>query len=101
MHVLTLKDVVDAQAAGDQAKVYAALRAAYAHMPMIADPLAAAIVKQFPDKFGGAAPAVIPATMPNTSGEATPWAIYALALVIALVALGATLIARSRRAAAK
>ena len=27
------------------------LREAYAHMGMIADPLAAAIVAQFPDKF--------------------------------------------------
>jgi hypothetical protein len=30
-----------------------ALRAAAGHMPMIADPLAEAIVKQFPDKFAG------------------------------------------------
>jgi hypothetical protein len=50
-HVLTLKDVVDAQAAGDQAKAYTALRAATRHMSMIGDPLAGAIVKQFPDKF--------------------------------------------------
>ncbi len=50
-HVLTLKDVVDAQGAGDQAKAFAALRKATAHMQMIADPLAGAIVKQFPDKF--------------------------------------------------
>jgi hypothetical protein len=46
-HILTLKAVVDAQAAGDQGK-------AYAHMTMIADPLSAAIAKQFPAKFGGA-----------------------------------------------
>jgi hypothetical protein len=52
-HVLTLKDVIDAQAAGDQAKAFAATRTAYAHMGMIADPLAGAIVKQFPDKFPG------------------------------------------------
>jgi hypothetical protein len=50
-HVLTLKDVIDAQAAGDQAKVYWSLRSAMAHMQMIADPLAEAIVKQFSDKF--------------------------------------------------
>jgi hypothetical protein len=52
-HVLTLKDVIDAQAAGDQAKAYAALRTAAHHMAMLADPLAGAIAKQFPDKFGG------------------------------------------------
>jgi hypothetical protein len=50
-HVVTLKDVVDAQAAKDPAKTYAALRSAAGHMSMIADPLAAAIAKQFPDKF--------------------------------------------------
>ena len=52
-HVLTLKDVIDAQAAGDQPKVYTSLRAATDHMRMIADPLAEAIVKQFPDRFPG------------------------------------------------
>jgi hypothetical protein len=50
-HVLTLKDVVDAQASGDQVKAFAALRKATAHMSMIGDPLAGAIVKQFPQKF--------------------------------------------------
>lgn len=52
-HVVTLKDVIDAQATGDQAKAYEALRTAAHHMAMIADPLAGAIAKQFPDKFGG------------------------------------------------
>jgi len=52
-HVVTLKEVIDAQAAGDQGKVYTAVRAAAGHMQMIADPLAEAIVKQFPDRFGG------------------------------------------------
>ncbi len=52
-HILTLKDVVDAQAAKDPVKTYAALAAAIAHMHMIADPLASGIVKQFPDKFSG------------------------------------------------
>jgi hypothetical protein len=52
-HVLTLKDVIDAQAAGDQTKAFWATRTAYAHMGMIADPLAGAIVKQFPDRFPG------------------------------------------------
>lgn len=50
-HALSLKAVVDAQAAKDPVKADQALRMAAAHMQMIADPLAAAIVKQFPDKF--------------------------------------------------
>jgi hypothetical protein len=54
-HVLGLKDVVDAQAAGDQAKQFSALRMAYAHMAMIGDPFAAAVAKQLPDKFPGKA----------------------------------------------
>lgn len=49
-HVLTLKDVVDAQGMGDQKKAYTALRSAASHMMMIADPLAMAITKQFPEK---------------------------------------------------
>ena len=53
-HILTLKDVVDAQAAGDWPKAYAASRSAYHHMQMIGDPLAAAIAKQFPNRFPGA-----------------------------------------------
>jgi hypothetical protein len=48
-HVLTLKDVVDAQGMGDQRKAYMALRVAANHMMMIADPLAMAIAKQFPE----------------------------------------------------
>jgi hypothetical protein len=44
-HVLTLKDVVDAQAAGDNPAVYANLRMAMAHMQMVADPLADATAK--------------------------------------------------------
>jgi hypothetical protein len=50
-HVLTLKDVVDAQAAGDPVKANKALRTAYSHMHMIADPLAEAIVKQFSSRY--------------------------------------------------
>jgi hypothetical protein len=50
-HILTLKAVVDAQAAGDQGQAYVALGEAMGHMHMIADPLAAAIVQQFPDVF--------------------------------------------------
>ena len=52
-HILTLKGVVDAQASGDQAAAYTALGNAVNHMHMIADPLAAAISQQFPDKFPG------------------------------------------------
>ena len=52
-HILTLKAVVDAQAAGDWPKAYAAIRSAYGHMHMIGDPLAGAIAKQFPQKFNG------------------------------------------------
>jgi copper chaperone CopZ len=52
-HILTLKDVIDAQAAGDFPKAYSAVQTAYHHMQMIGDPLAAAIAKQFPGKFTG------------------------------------------------
>jgi hypothetical protein len=50
-HVLTLKDVIDAQASGDAARAYRALRHAAGHMARIADPLSDAIVKQFPAKY--------------------------------------------------
>ncbi len=50
-HVVSLKDVVDAQGKGDWATAYAKLRSAAAHMQMIADPLAIAIVKQYPEKY--------------------------------------------------
>jgi hypothetical protein len=50
-HIITLKDVVDAQAAREWRKVYANLRMAASHMAMIADPLGTAIAKQFPDRF--------------------------------------------------
>lgn len=50
-HLTTLKDVIDAQAAKDYPKTASTFRAAFGHMAMIADPLADAIVKQFPDKF--------------------------------------------------
>ena len=52
-HVVTLKEVIDAQASKDQVKAYTAMRTAAGHMQMIADPLAEAIVKQFPETFGG------------------------------------------------
>jgi hypothetical protein len=50
-HILSLKDVIDAQAAKDQKLAYQKLREATRHMQMIADPLADAISVQFPDKF--------------------------------------------------
>src|SRR5215475_5336773 len=56
-HVVTLKDVIDAQASKDYARAYAAERGAVAHMQMIGDPLASAIVQQYPDKFTGKADA--------------------------------------------
>jgi hypothetical protein len=50
-HIFTLKDAIDAQAAGDQAKAYERIRTAAAHMSMIATTLTAAIVKQSPQNF--------------------------------------------------
>ena len=50
-HVLTLKAVVDAQAAKNWAQADSDIRTAASHMQMIADPLADAIAKQFPEKF--------------------------------------------------
>ena len=50
-HILTLKDVIDAQAAKDPQRTWATLRMAGMHMSMIANPLADAIVKQFPSRF--------------------------------------------------
>ena len=52
-HVVTLKEVIDAQAAKDPARAYSAVRTAAGHMSLIADPLAEAIVKQFPDRYRG------------------------------------------------
>lgn len=50
-HVLTLKAVIDAQAAGDLSGAHTKLREAAAHMSMIADSLTEATVQKFPDKF--------------------------------------------------
>jgi hypothetical protein len=52
-HVVTLKEVIDVQGARDQVRAYRALRTASAHMATIADPLAGAIARQYPDKFPG------------------------------------------------
>jgi len=51
MHIVSLKDVVDAQAARDYKLAFEKIRDASHHMQMIADPLADAIAAQFPDKF--------------------------------------------------
>src|SRR4030095_16322943 len=50
-HIVTLKDVFDAQAAKEWPMVYSNLRTAASHMAMIADPLGIAIAKQFPEKY--------------------------------------------------
>jgi hypothetical protein len=51
MHILGLKDVIDAQQAKDYAGADTMLRTAADHMGMISSALADAIVKQFPTKF--------------------------------------------------
>ncbi|MEX2553138.1 MAG: hypothetical protein WD627_09095 [Actinomycetota bacterium] len=51
MHITTLKDVIDAQKAGDAAKAASALREAAHHMGEFAATLAEATVKKFPAKF--------------------------------------------------
>ncbi len=50
-HVTSTKQVVDDQYAKDATKTAADDRAAAIHMHMIGDPLSAAIVKKFPEKF--------------------------------------------------
>jgi hypothetical protein len=45
-HIVSLKSVIDRQAAGDWAGAFLALRAAAAHMQMIADPLAMDLAKK-------------------------------------------------------
>jgi hypothetical protein len=50
-HVVGFKAAIDAQAKGDWTTAWTRTREAVAHMQMIADPLAGAIAKQFPDKF--------------------------------------------------
>ncbi len=93
-HVLTLKDVVDAQAAGDQTKAYANLRTAFGHMPMIANPLTDAISQQFPDRFGANA-ANMPGLMPNTGIETTlSLNVLVLGLAVVLMATGFLVVRR-------
>jgi len=79
IHAVTTLKVIDAAASDNPAAFYNALHNAYAHMPMIANPLTDAIIAQFPDKFAetaaGAAmmaPAVTPSqpltnTVPTTT----------------------------------
>lgn len=50
-HVAALTRAIDAQGAGKLMDAYKAIRMAGAHSHTIADPLAEAIVKQFPEKF--------------------------------------------------
>jgi hypothetical protein len=52
-HVLQTKRIVDEQAAKSWTAAYTDLRNAYAHMEMIGDPLAEAIVKKKPGLFPG------------------------------------------------
>jgi plastocyanin len=70
-HVLTLKDVIDAQAAGDPKGQFMAIRGAGMHMSMIADPLAEATAVKFPDKFQSMAsgPGMSPGMSPNDMGH--------------------------------
>lgn len=50
-HILTLKDVIDAQSKKNLTDAYTELRTAADHMKALANPLADALVQQFPDKF--------------------------------------------------
>jgi plastocyanin len=75
-HVLTLKNVIDAQAAGDAKAQFTAIRMAGHHMSMIADPLAEATAIKFPDKFNSMASSPMPADgghkMPSGHTMTTP-----------------------------
>lgn len=52
MHVTGIAKAVDQLAAKDYKSAYASLKTAEDHSQMLADPITAAIVKQFPDKLG-------------------------------------------------
>ncbi len=52
-HVMQLKGQLDAYAKGQYGRSYRLSRHAYHHMGMTGDVLAGAIVKKFPNKFGG------------------------------------------------
>ncbi|WP_119268960.1 hypothetical protein [Taklimakanibacter deserti] len=50
-HIVSLKEVIDAQAQRNYKLAFEKIRTASHHMQMIGDPLADAIAAQFPDKF--------------------------------------------------
>lgn len=52
-HIEDTRVVIDAQAAADWPAAYAGVRTAFAHMQMIGDALAGAIVAKFPDQLAG------------------------------------------------
>jgi hypothetical protein len=52
-HIQTVKAVIDAQAASNEAEAFNDERAAAAHMATVASALAGAIAKKYPDKIGG------------------------------------------------
>jgi len=93
-HVLQTKAVVDAQAAKDWTAAFTAIRAAYAHMQMIGDALAGAIVGQHPELFAGD---------PSTSGVSFRVALDQLLqehLYLATMATDAALAGRDKEFAA-
>ena len=71
-HAKTTLAVIEAAGENDPATLYSDLRAAYAHMPMIANPLAGAIIAQFPDIFGMEMPAEMMMEMPGEMAEEKP-----------------------------
>jgi hypothetical protein len=52
-HVISTKAIVDAQKAENWSATYGAIRAGFAHMAMLGDPLAEAIAAKLPNKFPG------------------------------------------------
>jgi hypothetical protein len=50
-HIVGLEGVIDAQGAKDWPKAYAGLHEGMSHMTEIADPVSAAIVAAYPEKF--------------------------------------------------
>jgi hypothetical protein len=52
-HIMQLKGQIDEYAAGNHEEAYRYFREAYGHMVALGDTLAAAIVEQNPDQFGG------------------------------------------------
>jgi hypothetical protein len=85
MHITTLKAVIDAQKADDQATVYTSLRAAYHHMDEFGNTLAGATAKQFPDKFDG------DAASPASGLRATLTSVLREHVLLAASATGAAL----------